>query len=175
MTLATTLATRISGANSKVNFNFILNTLASVMGITLPEAQSGTPLRLNPPCTGSSQSNVDWSVLDSLESNLLGPEAEMDLGDGPALDFLLDQDVGSVTLCDSSRPPVYNLAPYKRMPNFGGSETGLLQPLLSVVEEHMEIEEVSHAKPNSLLHRLLSRLPAARRAPLFPQQCVLPT
>jgi len=30
----------------------------------------------------------------------------MDLGEDPALDFLLDQDVGSVTLCDSSRPPL---------------------------------------------------------------------
>jgi len=39
-TLATTLATRIPRANSEVNFNFILNTLASVMGLTLPEAQS---------------------------------------------------------------------------------------------------------------------------------------
>jgi len=30
------------------------------------------------------------------------------------------------------------------MPNFGSSETGLLQPLLSVLEELMEMEEVSH-------------------------------
>jgi len=45
-TLATALATRIPGANSKVNFNCILNTLASVMGRTPPVKQSGTPLRL---------------------------------------------------------------------------------------------------------------------------------
>jgi len=81
------------------------------MGITLPEAQSGTPLRLDPPCTESNRSTIDWSILDSLESNFLEPEADMDLGDDPGLDFLLDQEVGSVTLCDSSRPPVCNLAP----------------------------------------------------------------
>ena len=43
-TLATTLATRIPGANSKVNFKFILDTLASVMGPTLPEEQSAERL-----------------------------------------------------------------------------------------------------------------------------------
>jgi len=64
------------------------------MGITLPEAESGTPLRLDPPCTESNCSNVDWSIIDSLESNLLKPEVEMDLEDDPALDFLLDQGRG---------------------------------------------------------------------------------
>jgi len=39
-TLATTLATRILGANSEVNLNFILNTLASVMGRSPPAEQS---------------------------------------------------------------------------------------------------------------------------------------
>jgi len=119
------------------------------MGITLPETQSGIPLRLDPPCTESNRSSIDWSLLDSLESNLLEPEAEMDLGDKPALDFLLDQDVGSVTLRDSSWPPVCNLAPYKRMPNFGGSETGLSQPLLSILEERMDIEEVNAGRTDS--------------------------
>jgi len=97
--------------NLEVELNFILKTLASIMGITLPETQSGIPLRLDTPCTESNRPSIDWSLLDSLESNLLEPEAEMDLGDDPALDFLLDRDVGLVTICDSSRPPVCNLAP----------------------------------------------------------------
>jgi len=157
---------------SKINLNSILQTLSSVMGITLPEAQSGTLLRLDPSCAESNRSFMDWSILDSLEYNLLKPVAEMDLGDDPALDFMLDQDVGSVTLCDFSWPPVCNLASYKRMPNFGGSETGLSQPLLSVLEECMEIEEVSRtdSPPSWLLFWLL----AANRTPLLPQRCVPP-
>jgi len=74
----------------------------------------------------------------------------MDLGDDPALDFLLDQDVGSVTLCDSSWPPVYNLTPYKRMPNFGDSETGLSQPLLSLSEEQMDSSQQDATLPSAV-------------------------
>jgi len=73
----------------------------------------------------------------------------MDLGDDSALDFLLDQDAGSVTLCDSSPLPVCNLAPYKGMPNFGGSETGLSQPLLFVVGDSIDFQEVEASRVNS--------------------------
>jgi len=63
----------------------------------------------------------------------------MDLGDDPAHDFLLDQDVGSVTLCDLSQITVFNIAPCKRMPNFSDSGSGLLQPLLSIVGDDVDI------------------------------------
>jgi len=36
------------------------------------------------------------------------------------------------------------------MPNFGGSETGLPQPLLSILEERMYIEEVNAGHTDSL-------------------------
>jgi len=67
----------------------------------------------------------------------------MDLGVDSALDLLLDQDVGSVTLCDSSRPAAHTLAPYQHVPNFGGSEIGLSQPLLSLSAKRMKTEEAS--------------------------------
>jgi len=103
---------------------------------------TGIPLEMEPPQTESNRSNNDWNLLDSLESDLLEPETKMDLEGDPVHDFLLDQDVGSVTLCDSSWPPVYNLPPYKCMPKFGDREIGLSQPLLPVVENSMDVEEI---------------------------------
>jgi len=115
------------------------------MGITLPETtntQSGISLGLDPPSTESNPTLIDWSLLDSLEFTLLEPETGIDLGDNSAHDFLLDQDVGSVILCDSPWPPVFHRVPYKRMPNFGDSETGISQPFLSVVDTNIDHEEV---------------------------------
>jgi len=110
---------------------------------------TGIPLRLELPQTESNRSNVDWNLLDSLESDLLEPQTEIDLECDPVHDFLLDQDVGSVTLCDSSRPPVHNLAPYKCMPKFGDKEIVLLQPLLPIVENGMDVEDVGPSRIDS--------------------------
>jgi len=130
----------------KLKFNSYFNKFTLLnMGITLPETinmQSGISLGLDPPSTESNPTLIDWSLLDSLESTLLEPKTGMDLGDDSAHDFLRDQDVGSVTLCDSPWPPVFHRVPYKRMPNFGNSETGISQPLLSVVDTNMDHEEV---------------------------------
>jgi len=108
----TTRVARTPKLNCKFNFNLISNeTTLAEMGITLPETtntQSGIPLRLDPPCMESNQSAIDSSLLDSLQSTLLKPETEMDFGGDPPHVFLLDQDVGLVTLCNSSRPPVLN-------------------------------------------------------------------
>jgi len=122
---------------------------------------------LDPPCTKFNPPTIDWSLLDSLESNLLEPETEMDLRDDHAHDFLLDQDVASVTLCYSSRPPVCYLAPYKRMQNFCDCETGLPQPLLSVLEDNMDVEEVEVSRVDS------PSLPAPVPAPSSQQDATL--
>jgi len=91
----------------------------------------------------------------------------MDLRDDHAHDFLLDQDVASVTLCYSSRPPVCYLAPYKRMQNFCDCETGLPQPLLSVLEDNMDVEEVEVSRVDS------PSLPAPVPAPSSQQDATL--
>jgi len=51
--------------------------------------------------------------------------------------------VGSVTLCDSSRPAAHTPAPCQHVPNFGGSEIGFSQALQSLSAEHIETEEAS--------------------------------
>jgi len=43
----------------------------------------------------------------------------MDLGEEPVQDYLLDQEVGLVTLQGAPGVPIYCKAPYKQMPNFG--------------------------------------------------------
>jgi len=74
-TLAITLAARIPGANSNLNFNFILSTLASVMGITLPEAQSEERIEIEevsrtdsppPPAPALAPSNQQDATLPSV-------------------------------------------------------------------------------------------------------------
>jgi len=110
---------------------------------------TGIPLKLDPSQTEFNRSNVNWNLLDSLESGLLEPETKMDLKSDLVQDFLLDQDVGSVTLCDSSRLPGHNLAPYKCMLKFGDREIGLLQPLLPIAENSMDVEDVGPSRINS--------------------------
>jgi len=97
----------------------------------------------------SNPSTVNWSILDSFESALLEPELDLDLGDGPLHEFLVDQDVGSVSLCDSPRAPVFHRAPYKQLPNFGDSKTRHTRPLLTVVCTAMECEEVEASRTDS--------------------------
>jgi len=75
----------------------------------------------------------------------------MGLGDDSLHDFLLDQDVRSVTLCDSSQHPFSHKVPCKQMPNFGDSKIGLTRPLLPVLDTDMECDEArkNHADSSS--------------------------
>jgi len=92
----------------------------------------------------------------------------MDLGDDPAHD-LLDQDMGSVTLCSSSRTPVCSLALYKRLPNFGDSEIGMSQSLLSILGDNMDIDKSEASRIDSPLP------PAPVPAPSSQQDATLPS
>lgn len=120
------------------------------MGVTLPENdqnnQAGIWLGLDSPVSEPNPTSINWIILDSLETALLEPEVDMDLGEDSLHEYPLDRDMGSVTPCDSSRPQVYNRAPCKQMPNFGDSKTGQSRALLTVAATGIECEEVETSR-----------------------------
>jgi len=115
------------------------------MGVILPEAtpdnQSATSLGLDPLLSESSPPFSTWATIDPIKAALLEAEIKMDLGEESLHDYLLDQDVESVTLWDTSRPPVSNRALYKHMPKFGTSDTDQSRPILLVVGTTMDYDE----------------------------------
>jgi len=133
--------------NNNLNSNFY------EMGVTLPEyntSQSSIWLGLDPPVSEFNLNSIyNWSMLDSFESALLKPEVDMDLGDDSLHEYLLDQDVGSITLCDSSWPLVSHRSLYRQMPNFGISKIGQSRPLLHFVGTAMKCKEVEASRTDS--------------------------
>jgi len=157
-------STRATRNFNSQNFNHFDNN--SSMGITLPDdgtTRTGILLGLDPPVMESDPTVINWATLDSLESTLLEENVDVSFGEDSLQEFLLDQDVGSVTLCDSPQLPISHKVPYKEMPNFGNSETGLTRPLLSVVGTAMECDEVGVSRVDS------SPPPAPVTAPCSPQ------
>jgi len=109
--------------------------------------QSGISSMLEPPFTECSSSFDSFSPDYQLETEMFHDnECQVDLGDSPVHDYLLDQDIGRVALQLSPYLPLCQRVPYKEMPNFGIGRIGQSRPLLSV-SEAMECEEVgaSHA------------------------------
>lgn len=135
------------------------------MGVTLPErshdSQSSTYLGLEPLLSESSPTCSTWPTLDPLEVALLDTEIEMDLEEESLHDYLLDQDVGSVTLGDMSRPPVLNRSPYKQMPNSSDSEIGQSQPLLIFIRTAINCEEGELSRIDSPLSQAPSSTPVS--------------
>lgn len=115
------------------------------IGVTLPESshdsQSGIYFGLEPPLSVSSPICSIWPAIDPRKVALLEAEIEMDLKEESLHDYLLNQDMGLMTLWDASRQPVSNRAPYKQMPNFGASEMGQSRLLLLVVGTTINCEE----------------------------------
>jgi len=172
--ISITTNTRVTHNFEAVPYNQTDNKLE--MGITPDNNATNTVISLEsePPVPESDSTIINWASLNSYESKLLEEEVDMSFEEDSLKDFLLDHDIESVTVSNSSRFPASHTISYKEMPNFGNSETGLTRPLLSVVGSAMECEEMN-------LSRVDSPFPTAPvSAPCSPQAVparteVLPT
>jgi len=87
----------------------------------------------------------------------------MDFGEELLRDYLLDQEVGLVTLQDAPELPIHHKAPYKQMPNYGTSTIGPSRPLLTVSGADMECDKIWPSRGNSPSPRILARLLTVQR------------
>jgi len=106
--------------------------MEKILTHTEASGQSGMSVTLEPPFTEYNSSFNLFLPDYQLETNLFDDkECQINLGEFPVHDYLLDQEV---TFQVSPDLPLCSRVPYKEMPNFGVSRIGQSWPLLSIAE-----------------------------------------
>jgi len=111
--------------------------------------QSGIYSILEPPFTEYSNSSDSFSPDYQFDELFNESDCQKDLGESPVYDYLLDQEIGRVTLQLSPDLPLCQRVPYKEMLKFGINSIGPSRPLLPI-SEAIDWEEIRTSHVDSL-------------------------